>query len=68
MKYKEAMEKLEVILSRIDESEMEVDELAAQVEEATALLKRCRKILLEAEKSVQDSLTVLEAEFNESSD
>ena len=60
--YKNAMEHLEAILERIDNSEMEIDELAGNVQEATELLKKCRKILLDTEKSVQGALESLDGE------
>jgi len=62
--YKNAMERLEAILTRIDNSEMEIDELAGSVQEATALLKKCREILLSTEKSVQEALESLDGEAN----
>lgn len=60
--YKNAMERLESILERIDNSEMEIDELAGEVQEATVLLKKCRQILLTTEKNVQDALKSLDGE------
>jgi exodeoxyribonuclease VII small subunit len=60
--YKNAMERLEAILERIDNSEMEIDELAENVQEATGLLKKCRQILLDTEKSVQGALESLDGE------
>ena len=60
--YKNAMDRLETILERIDNSEMEIDELAGQVQEATELLKKCRKILVDTEKNVQDALKSLDGE------
>ena len=60
--YKNAMERLEAILTRIDNSEMEIDELAENVQEATALVKKCRQILLDTEKSVQGALESLDGE------
>ena len=60
--YKNAMERLEAILERIDNSEMEIDELACNVQEATELLKKCRKILMYTEKSVQGALESLDGE------
>lgn len=60
--YKNAMDRLEAILGRIDNSEMEIDELAGSVQEATELLKKCRKILLETEKNVQEALSDLDGE------
>lgn len=60
--YKNAMARLEEILSRIDNSEMEIDELAGQVQEATELLRKCRQILLATEKNVQEALNSLDGE------
>ena len=62
LEYKNAMDRLEAILERIDNSEMGIDELAGQVEEATSLLKKCRQILVATEKNVQDALDSLEGE------
>jgi len=60
--YKNAMERLESILDRIDNSEMEIDELAGQVQEATELLRKCRQILINTEKNVQEALANLDGE------
>lgn len=60
--YRNAMNRLEEILSKIDNSEMEIDELAGQVEEATGLLKKCHQILLTTEKNVQEALASLDGE------
>ena len=60
--YKNAMARREEILSRIDNSEMEIDELAGQVQEATELLRKCRQILLTTEKNVQEALASLDGE------
>ncbi|MBO7383089.1 MAG: exodeoxyribonuclease VII small subunit [Fibrobacter sp.] len=62
--YKNAMDRLEAILERIDNSEMEIDELAGQVQEATELLKKCRKILVDTEKNVQEALKSLDGEVD----
>ena len=58
--YKNAMERLEEILSKIDNSEMEIDELAVEVQEATQLLRKCRQILIATEQNVQDALAELD--------
>ena len=58
--YKNAMARLEEILSKIDNSEMEIDELAVEVQEATLLLRKCRQILIATEKNVQDALAELD--------
>lgn len=60
--YKTSMERLEQILERIDNSEMEIDELSGQVQEATELLRKCRQILLVTEKNVQEALAGLDGE------
>ena len=60
--YKNAMDRLESILERIDNSEMEIDELAGAVQEATDLLRKCRQILLATEKIVQEALSTLSDE------
>ena len=62
LEYKNAMDRLDAILERIDNSEMGIDELAGQVEEATSLLKKCRQILVATEKNVQEALDSLEGE------
>lgn len=62
LEYKNAMDRLEAILEKIDNSEMGIDELAGQVEEATNLLKKCRQILVATEKNVQEALDSLEGE------
>lgn len=64
LEYKKAMSRLEEILQKIDQSEMEIDELASQVEEATLLLRQCRRILTETEEKVQQSLRTLDGELD----
>lgn len=56
LEYKTAMAALEEILTRIDDSDMGIDELASEVERATILLRECRKILMDTEKKIQDTL------------
>lgn len=62
--YKSSMDRLETILEQIDNSEMEIDELASAVQEATELLKKCRRILVDTEKNVQEALANLEEDAN----
>jgi exodeoxyribonuclease VII small subunit len=62
LEYKNAMDRLEAILEKIDNSEMGIDELAGQVQEATNLLKKCRQILVSTEKNVQEALASLEGD------
>ncbi|NLB64402.1 MAG: exodeoxyribonuclease VII small subunit [Fibrobacter sp.] len=63
--YQQSMERLELILQNIDNSDIAIDELALQVQEAAELLKNCKKILVKTEKEVQKSLDSLENEFDE---
>lgn len=63
LQYKEAMARLEVILKRIDNTDVDIDELAGLVEESTALLKNCRQILQDTGRKVQSALDVLDQEF-----
>ena len=65
LQYKTAMNRLEEILTRLDESDMGDDELSSQVQEATSLLRQCRQILTETEKNVQEALTSLDGEIEE---
>lgn len=65
-RYQKAMDRLEEILSKIDRSDVGIDELASQVEEATGLLRECKTVLSDTEKNVQKALSGLneEAEKN----
>lgn len=63
LKYQEAMAKLEAILERVDNTDVGIDDLATQVQEATELLKTCRRILTETEKSVQGALESLDSQL-----
>ena len=56
------MDRLEEILSKIDRSDVGIDELASQVEEATGLLRECKTILSDTEKNVQKALSGLNEE------
>ncbi|NLO24157.1 MAG: exodeoxyribonuclease VII small subunit [Fibrobacter sp.] len=70
--YKTAMTALEDILTRIDESDMGIDELAEQVQKATSLLKTCRQILIKTETQIQEAFASfdgdLESDANRSSE
>lgn len=67
-RYQKAMNRLEEILSKIDRSDVSVDELASQVEEATELLRKCKTILSETEKNVQNALSGLNEESGKGSE
>ena len=61
-RYQKAMDRLEEILSKIDRSDVGIDELASQVEEATGLLRECKTILSDTGKNVQKALSGLNEE------
>lgn len=63
LRYQQAMDRLEQILEKIDDSAVGIDELADQVREATALLQTCRQILTRTEAGVQEALRSLDSEF-----
>ncbi|MDR2999788.1 MAG: exodeoxyribonuclease VII small subunit [Fibromonadaceae bacterium] len=58
-KYSEAIKRLEEILENIDRSNVDIDELAELAKEATDLIKTCRFVLKNTEKSVQEALSCL---------
>lgn len=60
--YAQAVEELEAILERIEDSRIDVDVLSSQVERAAYLLKFCRARLTRAETQVKGVLTELQEE------
>ena len=58
VKYREAVERLDEIISQLDNEDVDVDELAAQVKEAVELIRACKakidKAELEVKKVVDD--------------
>ena len=54
--YKEAMEKLEGIVSGLESDEIPVDELAEKVKEASKLIRICKSVLYETEEEVNKVL------------
>ena len=54
--YKEAMEKLEQIVSGLESDEIPVDELAEKVKEASKLIRICKSVLYETEEEVNKVL------------
>lgn len=60
--YKEAMEKLEAIVSGLENDEIPVDELAAKVKEASELIRVCKTVLYETEEEVNKVLQEMQQE------
>ena len=53
MTYSQAMQRLETILSQLEEGNKSVDELSALVKEASELVKFCRVKLRKTESDIQ---------------
>lgn len=57
--YKEAINRINEIVSVIEEGDLDIDELTALVKEATALIGSCKDKLQNAESDLQSSLDKL---------
>lgn len=53
VKYSKAMEKLDEIIGKIENEEIDVDELSEKVKEAVDLIKTCKKKIEKAEVEVK---------------
>ncbi|MBN2522904.1 MAG: exodeoxyribonuclease VII small subunit [Bacteroidales bacterium] len=62
MTYKEAFSKLENILLRLENNELDVDELSVNVKEASELIKFCKSKLFETEAEVEKIINELDSE------
>lgn len=51
--YAEAMKKLEEIVARIENNELDIDSLSSKLEEAQELIKFCKEKLYKADKEIQ---------------
>ena len=54
VKYSKAMQKLEQIIEKIENEEIDVDELADSVKEAAILVKTCKNKIEKAELEVRN--------------
>lgn len=57
MKYNEALDELEKIVSEIENEEISVDDLAEKVERASKLIEVCKGILSKTETEVEKILS-----------
>ena len=55
--YSQAMERLEKIVSQIDNNELEIDELAVKIKEANEIISFCSDKLTKADREVQKLLS-----------
>ena len=62
IKYQEAFEELQQIVTEIEEGEISVDELSEKVKRAAQLIKICKTKLTQTEASVDQILKELEEE------
>ncbi len=60
IKYKEALQKIEQLVSQIEGEDPDVDNLSEMVKEALALLKYCKEHLKQTEDDLNQSLQDLE--------
>jgi exodeoxyribonuclease VII small subunit len=60
--YKEAISEIEEILQKIEDEELDVDDLSAKVKQVSTLIAFCKKKLHETEKEVENILKDIETE------
>ncbi len=58
--YKEAVSEIEEILEKLENEELDVDELAAKVKRVSQLLKFCKDKLSGTEKEIQNIIEDME--------
>jgi len=58
--YSEAVEEIEDILSKIENEELDVDELSDQVKRVSSLIKLCKEKLFKTQKEVEQILEEIE--------
>ena len=54
IKYSKALEKIEDIIQKIENEEIDIDELSEKVKEAASLIKVCKDKITKAEMEVKD--------------
>jgi exodeoxyribonuclease VII small subunit len=60
LRFGQAMERLEGILRRIEEEEVDIDELGVRLKEATKLIELCRSKIRKADVEVTQIVQALE--------
>ncbi|WP_339735939.1 exodeoxyribonuclease VII small subunit [uncultured Sunxiuqinia sp.] len=58
--YQEAVNEIDEILAKIENEELDVDELSAQVKRVSSLIKLCKDKLHKTEEEVEDILKEME--------
>ena len=57
MKYEEAMKQLEQIVSKIENDELDIDQMSEQLKKAQQLIKLCKDKLMKTDKEIQKILS-----------
>jgi len=63
-KYNKSIKRLEEIIERIENEEIDVDELAANVKEAVGLIEACKERIEKAEFEVKKVVDGFKADLN----
>ncbi len=63
MTYAKAMERLEEIIAKIENEEVDIDELSDKVREAAVLVKLCKDKIAKAELEVKDVVAGFDADI-----
>jgi exodeoxyribonuclease VII small subunit len=66
LKYRKAVERLDEIISQIENEDVDVDELALQVKEAVELIRLCKAKIDKAEMEVKQVVEEFAKEIKES--
>lgn len=53
MKYEEAIQQLETIVSQIEDNELDIDQLANRLKEAQKLIKFCKDTLYKTDEKIK---------------
>ena len=61
MKYSKAVQRLEEIITKIENEEIDIDELSEKVKEAVSLVKLCKDKIEKAEMEVKEVVEKFEA-------
>ncbi|NLE65691.1 MAG: exodeoxyribonuclease VII small subunit [Elusimicrobia bacterium] len=62
VKYSKAMERLEEIISKIENEEVDIDELSEKVKEAVGLIRLCKSKIEKADLEIRDVVADLTKE------
>lgn len=62
IKYSEAISEIESILNKIEQEEMDIDELSEKVKQVSSLVKFCKKKLHQTENDIQKIIDEIELE------